>query len=258
VITVGASDTGRSVSTNDDVAAPWSAYGFTLDGFAKPDLAAPGRYMVGPVPVTSTLYSERPDHVVEPGYMELSGTSFSAPIVSGTAALILGRHPKYTPDQVKGALMVGTKPMPQASGLSEGTGEVNAARSSELQYPPNANLALDGFIVSDPTSGTRLFDAASWAAKAKADASWASASWADASWAAASWSAASWASASWSSASWASASWADTAAAAASWADLSLGSASWADNAGGEAPAPTAGQIDQTELAAILAGTLVP
>ncbi|MGZ8740959.1 MAG: S8 family serine peptidase, partial [Gaiellaceae bacterium] len=101
VITVGASDTGKSVSTNDDVAAPWSAYGYTLDGFAKPDLAAPGRYMVGPVPVTSTLYSERADHVVEPGYMELSGTSFAAPIVSGVAALILGRHPEFTPDQVK-------------------------------------------------------------------------------------------------------------------------------------------------------------
>jgi serine protease AprX len=258
VITVGASDTGKSVSTNDDVAAPWSAYGYTLDGFAKPDLAAPGRYMVGPVPVTATLYSERPDHVVEPGYMELSGTSFSAPIVSGVASLIVGRHPEYTPDQVKGALMLGTKPMPQAAGLSEGTGEVNAARSIEIQNPPNPNLALDAFIVSDPAAGTPVFDSASWAAKAKLDASWAAASWADASWAAASWSAASWASASWSSASWASASWADTAAAAASWAALSLESASWADNAGGEAPAPDAGAIDETELAAILAGTLVP
>ena len=105
VITVGASDTGQSVATRDDVAAPWSAYGYTLDGFAKPDLAAPGRYMVGPVPTTSTLYTERPDHIVSPGYIELSGTSFAAPIVSGIAALILGRHPEYTPDQVKGALM---------------------------------------------------------------------------------------------------------------------------------------------------------
>ena len=258
VITVGASDTGKSVSTNDDIAAPWSAYGFTLDGFAKPDMAAPGRFMIGPVPVTATLYSERPDHVVEPGYMELSGTSFSAPIVSGVAALIVGRHPEYTPDQVKGALMLGTKPMPRASDMSEGVGEVNAARSIEIQNPPNPNLALDAFIVSDPTGGTPVFDASSWADKAKLDASWAAASWADASWAAASWSAASWASASWSSASWASASWADTAAAAASWADLSLGSASWADNAGGEAPAPDAGEIDQAELAAILAGTLDP
>jgi len=258
VITVGASDTGTTVLTYDDVAAPWSAYGYTLDGFAKPDLVAPGRYMVGPVPTTATLYSERPDHVVEPGYMELSGTSFSAPIVSGIAALILGRHPDYTPDQVKGALMLGAKPLPRASYLSVGVGEVNARRSVEIQNPPNPNLALNGFIVSDPIGGGRVFDAASWADRAKTDASWADASWADASWASASWSAASWADASWSDASWASASWADTATAAASWADLSLASASWADNAGDEPAAPDAGAIDAAELAAILAGTLVP
>jgi serine protease AprX len=258
VITVGASDTGRSVSTNDDVAAPWSAYGYTLDGFAKPDLAAPGRFMVGPVPVSATLYTERADHVVEPGYMELSGTSFSAPIVSGVAALILGKHPEFTPDQVKGALMVGAKPMPQALNLSEGVGEVNAGRSIDTLNPPNPNKALNAFIVTNPLTSARVFDAASWADKARADASWADASWADASWADASWSAASWADASWSDASWASASWADTSLAAASWADLSLGSASWADNAGDEPVAPDAGTIDDFELAAILAGTLDP
>jgi len=258
VITVGASDTGKSVSTNDDIAAPWSAYGYTLDGFAKPDLAAPGRYMVGPVPVTSTLYTERADHIVEPGYLELSGTSFAAPIVSGVSALILGKHPEYTPDQVKGALMLGTKPMPTATDLSEGVGEVNAGRSLAVVNPPNPNLALNAFIVTDPISGVRVFDAASWAAKARSDASWADASWADVSWASASWSAASWADASWSDASWATASWADSATAAASWADLSLASASWADNAADEPPALDAGAIDDTELAAILAGTLDP
>jgi serine protease AprX len=224
VITVGASDTGKSLSTSDDVAAPWSAYGYTLDGFAKPELAAPGRYMIGPVPVTSTLYAERPDHVVEPGYMELSGTSFSAPIVSGISALILGRHPEYTADQVKGALMVGAEPLPQASYLSTGVGEVNAGPSIEALNPPNPNKALNAFLVTNPYTGALVFDAASWAAKAMADASWADASWSDASWA----------SASWSDASWASASWADSATATASWADLSLGSASWADNASNE------------------------
>ena len=254
VITVGASDTGKSVSTNDDLSAPWSAYGYTLDGFAKPEIAAPGRYIVGPVPVTSTLYSERADHIVEPGYMELSGTSFSAPMVSGIAALILGRHPGYTADQVKGALMLGAKPMPQAAPLSEGVGEVNASRSIELATtPPNPNWALDAFVVNDPITGAPVFNAASWSDKAKTDASWADASWADASW-----SAASWADASWADASWATASWADSASAAASWADLSLASASWADNAGNEAPQLDAGAIDPAELAAILAGTLDP
>jgi len=263
VITVGASDIGRSVSTWDDVAAPWSAYGYTLDGFAKPDLAAPGRYMVGPVPVSSTLYSERADHVVDTGYMELSGTSFAAPVVSGVAALILGQHPEFTADQVKGALMLGTKPMPQAANLSVGVGEVNAWRSLGYANPPKANKALNAFVVSAPGASGRVFDSASWADKAKNDASWAEASWADASWADASWATASWADASWADASWsdlsfASASWADTATAAASWADLSLASASWADNAGDETAQPDAGAIDPAELAAILAGTLDP
>jgi serine protease AprX len=258
VITVGASDTGRSVATFDDVVAPWSAYGYTLDGFAKPDLAAPGRYMVGPVPVASTLYSERADHVVDTGYMELSGTSFAAPIVSGVAALILGKHPEFTADQVKGALMLGTKPMPRAANLSDGVGEVNAARSLAYLNPPKANNGLNAFVVSNSGGNGKVFDAASWADKAKNDASWAEASWADASWADASWSTASWADASWSDLSFASASWADTATAAASWADLSLASASWADNAGDETAQPDAGAIDPAELSAILAGTLDP
>ena len=258
VITVGASDTGKSVSTNDDVAAPWSAYGYTLDGFAKPDVAAPGRYMVGPVPTTATLYKERADHVVEPGYMELSGTSFAAPVVSGIAALVLGKHPTFTPDQVKGALMAGAKPLPRAKDLSEGVGEVNAGRSVEFQNPPSANKALRKFVMSDPLTGAPIFNAASWAEAAKGDASWAEASWDSASWAEASWDSASWAEASWSDASWATASWDSSSSAMASWADMSLGSASWADNAEGETADTDGGLIDPLELEAILAGTLDP
>ena len=258
VITVGASDTGTSVATNDDVAAPWSAYGYTLDGFAKPDVAAPGRYLVGPVPVTSTLYTERPDHVTEPGYMELSGTSFAAPIVSGIAALALGRHPDWTPDQVKGAIMISAKPLPKATDMSEGVGEVNAGRTIERTTAPNPNRALDTYVGKDPVTGAPVFDAASWAAKAKSDASWASASWSDASWASASWSSASWSEIAWDDASWASASWASSATAAASWADLSLASASWADNAEGETADTDGGAIDLLELQAVLNGTLDP
>jgi serine protease AprX len=258
VITVGASDTGKSVSTNDDTVAPWSAYGYTLDGFAKPDVAAPGRYMVGPVPVTSTLYSERPDHIVDTGYMELSGTSFAAPVVSGIAALILGNNPSLTPDQVKGALLLGAKPVARAADLSEGAGEVDAGKSIQLKNPPAANKALNKFVGSDPVTGAPVFDAASWASAAKTDASWASASWSDASWSSASWDSASWAAASWASASWASASWDSSSSAAASWADMSLASASWADNAEGEAPDPDGGLIDPLELDAVLNGTLDP
>jgi subtilisin family serine protease len=114
VITVGAVDQGQTTSNGDDVIAPWSAYGYTTDGFAKPEISAPGRYLVMPVPMASTIASALPDRIVAPGYMWMSGTSFAAPIVSGAAAQLLARHPGWTPDQVKGALMVTARAVGQA------------------------------------------------------------------------------------------------------------------------------------------------
>jgi serine protease AprX len=221
VMTVGAIDVGTSVYSYDDTAAPWSAWGATEDGFSKPELGAAGRFMVGPVPMSGTLVTQRPDHVVAPGYMELSGTSFAAPIVAGAAAQILARHPGWTPDQVKGALMLTARPLSSATPGSLGVGGINAYKAATLNYAPNPNLALRKFVTSSGSGSELRFDAASWLSAISANASWADASWADASWADASWSAASWADASWADASWADASWAD-----ASWAD-----ASWADSA---------------------------
>src|SRR5207247_5017691 len=68
--------------------------------------------------------------------------------------------------------------LPQASSLSVGVGEVNAGPSVDTFNPPNPNRALDAFLVTNPFTGAPVFDAASWAAKAAADASWADASWA--------------------------------------------------------------------------------
>jgi serine protease AprX len=252
VITVGADDVDGSVSTMDDYAAPWSAYGYTLDGFAKPDVAAPGRFIVGPAPASSTLALERPESVVAPGYIQLSGTSFAAPIVAGAAAQILATHPTWTPDQVKGAIMVAAKPVPSAAPLSVGVGVVDIAKSVALSSAPNPNAALRPFVKPDPAgTGYLAFDAASWANTALGNASWASAAWSDASWSSASWSSASWASASWASASWASASWSSASWSSASWSDASWASVSYADN-GEDDLNPLGGEwIDPAELEAL-------
>jgi serine protease AprX len=233
VMTVGAVDIGNKVAVGDDRNASWSAYGYTEDGFAKPELGAPGRFMIGPVPQGSTLVAQKPGNVVAPGYIQLSGTSFAAPVVAGVAAQLIARHPDWTPDQVKGALMMSAKPVPQAQPGSVGVGQLNAGKAGDLKgTPPSPNLALNSFLVS--SSGGLSFGAASWAEMVAGNASWADASWADASWADASWSAASWADASWADASWADASWADAAFAQASWADSAT-----EDGAEGEAAGTT-------------------
>jgi serine protease AprX len=233
VMTVGAVDIGNKVAVGDDRNATWSAYGYTEDGFAKPELGAPGRFMIGPVPQGSTLVAQKPGNVVAPGYIQLSGTSFAAPVVAGVAAQLIARHPDWTPDQVKGALMLSAKPVPQAQPGAVGVGQLNAGKAGDFKgTPPSPNLALNRFLVSG--SGSLSFDAASWAEMVAGNASWADASWADASWADASWSAASWADASWADASWADASWADAAFAQASWADSAT-----EDGAEGEAAGTT-------------------
>ena len=114
VITVGAIDQAQTSATGDDFVPPWSSYGHTVDGFAKPELSAPGRYLVMPVPAASTIATALPDRVVAPGYMWMSGTSFAAPVVSGAAAQLLARHPTWTPDEVKGALMQTARVLAQA------------------------------------------------------------------------------------------------------------------------------------------------
>jgi serine protease AprX len=261
VITVGASDIDGSVGPRDDFEAPWSAWGYTLDGFAKPELGAPGRYVVGAVSPGATLATDRPENVVAPGYMQLSGTSFSAPIAAGGAAVLLALHPNWTPDQVKGALMMTVKATPGATPYSIGVGEIDVARAAALVDPPNPNAGLDQFLVSDPLTGGMLFDTAGWTSAALLGASWTSASWTSASWTSASWTSASWTSASWTSAAWVSASWTSANWTSASWTSASWTSASWTsasesdtswmDNAGSDA-----GSVDDVSADEILATEL--
>jgi len=230
VITVGAVDINGSSATWDDTSAPWSAYGYTPDGFAKPEVAAPGRYMTEQVPLGATLLGAFPANVLDPfsGLIQMSGTSFSAAVVSGVVANLLGVHPEWTPDQVKGALMLSAAALPGAAAGSVGVGEVNLYRALKgPTTPPNPNAALEQFLVPDPAGGTLpVFDAQGWMNAASTDPSWNNASWSSASWSSASWNSASWSSASWTSASWSSASWSS-----ASWTSASWSSASWTNGA---------------------------
>jgi serine protease AprX len=202
VITVGAVDQHMTADPSDDTVPEWSAYGMTMDGFHKPDISAPGRYMVSTVPATASIPVTVPDRVVAPGYMWMSGTSFAAPVVAGAAAQILARHPQFTPDQVKGALMLAANYLPNDGVNAGGVGEIDAGVASTIDAPPNPNEGFQQFVKSDPLTGGKSFDAVSWNEYVTTHASWAQASWNTASWSEASWNAASWNAASWNAASW--------------------------------------------------------
>lgn len=265
VITVGATDINGSIGNGDDFAAPWSARGYTLDGFAKPELSAPGRYMVGAVPLLSSLSLERPDRLIEPGYLLMSGTSFATPIVAGTAAYILARHPNFTPDQVKGALMMTARPTPVAAPMSTGVGALAADKAVEVNNPPNPNLALSQYVGPDPAGGSvPVFDEATWTTDALSNPMWDAATWTTATWTTATWTTATWATATWTTATWVSATWTTATWTTATWTTATwttANDATWTTSAESEAN-PTLGEfydpLEKAEAEAELGITEVP
>ena len=76
----------------DEIAA-FSSRGSSLGANAKPDVSAPG------VTVFSTAIGTGNDGV------SFSGTSMASPHTAGLAALVVGKHPGWTPEQVKAAIM---------------------------------------------------------------------------------------------------------------------------------------------------------
>jgi serine protease AprX len=249
VITVGAVDLNGTAWTYDDSVPSWSAYGYTRDGFYKPEVSAPGRYMVGPIAPGSTITTLKPGNMVGTDRIQLSGTSFAAPVVSGTVAELLARHPGWTPDQVKGVLMRTARKVPN-NRPAAGLGEITATRAAVSSVAPNANAGLDRFLTSDPSGGNSpVFDAMSWASSASASMSWNSMSWSDQSWSDMSWADQSWSDMSWADQSWSDMSWADM-----SWADMSWADLSQEDAAEGDAAAGTDGYVaTPTETAAAAA-----
>ena len=106
VVTVGATDEVATIPTSDDAITSFSSVGPTwTDGWFKPDLVAPGRTVVSLRVPGSTIDSSHPEGRVGSNNFKGSGTSFSAAITSGAAALIYQANPGSTPDDIKGRLL---------------------------------------------------------------------------------------------------------------------------------------------------------
>jgi serine protease AprX len=177
-LVVGGIDDGGSKAASDDVFASWSSLGRTQDGFAKPDIAAPGAHIISTLAPNSQFATLCPTCGRDGSYFQAGGTSMAAPVVSGAAAQLYQLHPDWTPDQVKSTLMATGRIAPNLSGVPE----LNAGKAAATSTPAsgaNAGVAPSPLIVNpatgqvDPTMSS--WGMSSWSTVSGP--SWAMSSW---------------------------------------------------------------------------------
>jgi len=194
VITVGATNDMGTSNLADDVLASFSAYGLDETGAVKPDLVAPGTNLISIVPKTKNkIWKDHQSNYIGESasneyYMRVSGTSFSAPVVSGAVALLLQDEPNLTPDQVKYRLMAtANKNWPGYNVTTAGAGYLDIYAAVNGATTENANTGL--------TASQLLWTGSQ-------PVTWNSVSWNSVSWNSVSWNSVSWNSVSWNSVSW--------------------------------------------------------
>jgi serine protease AprX len=194
VITVGATDDHNTVNLNDDRVAPFSAYGVDERGQIKPDLVAPGKDIIGPLPQNGTLTigTQHGDKRVNENYFRMSGTSLAAPMVSGAVALLLQGEPNLNADQVKYRLKAtavnNTRGWNAYTATKAGAGILDAfaAVNTATSAAANAGLPASHLLWTGdhpPNWGSANWSSVDWASVDWASVDWASVDWASVDWA---------------------------------------------------------------------------
>jgi hypothetical protein len=133
-ISVAASSGGHGSPDVDQVADFSSAGPTPYSLLFKPDVTAPGESVLSAAP--------------EGGFVEMSGTSMSAPHVAGAAAVLGQRHPTWTPAQVKSALVLTGDPVhnggtAEVNPLREGGGRIDLVQADQpLVFASPTNLSF--------------------------------------------------------------------------------------------------------------------
>lgn len=190
VITVGAADDKGNWYPWDDIICPFSAYGTTESGFAKPELVAPGAHIISLLSSPSnTMATEHPEAIVDGSFLQLSGTSMAAAVTSGAVALLLQAHPDLNPDQVKYRLMATARAMGQPG---SGAGLLNVWSAINSSTTETANTG---------TEASQLL----WTGEDAVN--WGSVNWGSVNWGSVNWGSVNWGSVNWGSVNWGSVNW---------------------------------------------------
>ena len=235
VITAGALDDMATPSATDDEMNDFSSAGPTSpDGWVKPDLVTSGRSVVSLAVAGSTIYNNHPSARVGAANFVGSGTSFSAAITSGAAALVLAGNPGLTPNQVKARLLAQTDPGPVGNPFVDGHGALDAyaaatsgpvsfsqsaasltpvSRGTTVSLSPtrpvdtwNTNLWSGTSWNQTPSTGWAwngwAWEGSDWNGWAWNDGGWNGWAWNDAAWNGSAWNGSAWNSSAWNSSAW--------------------------------------------------------
>jgi serine protease AprX len=231
-ITVGALDDLAQPAAAGDEMNDFSSVGPTApDGWAKPDLVTSGRSVVSLAAPGSTIDDENSSARIGSANFVGSGTSFSAAITSGAAALILSDHPGLTPDQVKARLLGNTDQGPVGNPFVDGHGALDAsaaATSGPMNFRQSALLILPtlvGQTVSlSPLRGISTWNASRWSGTSRSAGSgagpgtshgsvawdgnnWVGSAWNGWAWTGSAWNTGGWTGSAWNSGTWTGSAW---------------------------------------------------
>ena len=167
-LTAGAVRTFNTVSRDDDRVAPYSSRGPSwYDGFAKPDVVAPGDNLLSIAAAGSVLRLAQEQRGNTGNYMRLSGTSMAAGVTSGVVALMLHANAGLTPNTVKAVLEFTSIRVLDDSGkqfdaLAQGAGQIQAAGSVAMArainpLAPVGSPWLSASLSPSTTIGNRLY-----------------------------------------------------------------------------------------------------
>jgi serine protease AprX len=192
VITVGSLDDEGTARTVDDRESSFSSRGPTRDGFAKPDVLAPGEHIVS-LRVPGTVLDQDSERTNTSPYARLTGTSASSAIAAGVAALVLQAETGYSQTQVKGALVAGGRHVPGTR-----TPAVNALDALTVRpAPANAGVAPSAVLMKLLVASGQVASNVNWDGIAWEGIAWESVTWEGVTWEAVSWESVTWESVTW-------------------------------------------------------------
>lgn len=139
--TIGSPGSAASALTvaavdKQDRRADFSSMGPLVRSYGlKPDLSAPG------VDINAAASQSVPG--IDGMYQSMSGTSMATPHVAGAAAVLKQRHPEWSGQRIKDALMSSSKLLPDHTPYEQGTGrlDVKAAVDTTIEATGSVEVA---------------------------------------------------------------------------------------------------------------------